>query len=166
MIIKKIATALLVIFSLGCSTAPKESTGESELSKSTLDVDDWGTLRDAKLHYAQAMISEEISDTSRMREEYELAFSLLEDIQLTSTTTDAFEKEFQSTANKVSKDFTLSLRRLRIKYGNASDISLMEKLELFDSMDDSSGLAIKVLQDYADDLGMEIPLEVNKGPSA
>ena len=37
----------------------------------------------------------------------------------------------------------------------------MEKLELFDFMDDTSGLAIKVLQDYADDLKMEIPLEVN-----
>ena len=165
MIIKKIATGLLVIFSLGCSTAPKESSGinggEIVIDKSTLEVDDWEALRDVKIHYAQALISEEISDTSRMREEYEHALSLLEDIQLTTETTDAFEKEFQATANKVSKDYTLSLRMLRVKYGDASDISLMEKLELFDSMNDSTGLAIKVLQDYADDLGMDIPLEVN-----
>jgi len=161
LIIKKIAAGLLVIYAFGCSTAPQESAGKFELAISTLDVDDWGALRDAKIHYAQALISEEISDTSRMREEYELAISVLEDIQLTSKTTNAFNKEFQATANKVSKDYTLSLRRLRVKYGYASDISLMEKLELFDSMDDSSGLAIKVLQDYADDLGMDIPLEVN-----
>lgn len=161
MIIKKIAPALLVIYSLGCSTAPQESAGKFEIAATTLEVDDWEALRDAKIHYAQALISEEISDTSRMREEYELAISVLEDIHLTNKTTDTFEKEFRVTANKVSKDYTLSLRRLRFKYGDASDISLMEKLELFDAMDDSSGLAIKVLQDYADDLGMDIPLEVN-----
>ncbi|MCH8304011.1 MAG: LysM peptidoglycan-binding domain-containing protein [Candidatus Marinimicrobia bacterium] len=161
MIIKKIAPALLVIFSLGCSTAPQESAGKYEIAATTLELDDWEALRDAKIHYAQALISEEISDTSRMREEYELAISVLEDIQLTSKTTDAFEKEFRVTANKVSKDYTLSLRRLTLKYGDASDISLMEKLELFDAMDDSSSLAIKVLQDYANDLGMDIPLEVN-----
>ena len=161
MIIKKIAPALLVIYSLGCSTAPQENAGKYEITATTLEVDDWEALRDAKIHYAQALISEEISDTSRMREEYELAISVLEDIQLTSKTTDAFEKEFRVTANKVSKDYTLSLRRLTLKYGDASDISLMEKLELFDAMDDSSSLAIKVLQDYANDLGMDIPLEVN-----
>ena len=161
MIIKKFAPALLVIFSLGCSTAPQENAGKFEIAATTLEVDDWEALRDAKIHYAQALISEEISDTSRMREEYELAISVLEDIQLTSKTTDAFEKEFRVTANKVSKDYTLSLRRLTLKYGDASDISLMEKLELFDAMDDSSSLAIKVLQDYANDLGMDIPLEVN-----
>ena len=161
MIIKKFAPALLVIFSLGCSTAPQENAGKYEIAATTLEVDDWEALRDAKIHYAQALISEEISDTSRMREEYELAISVLEDIQLTSKTTDAFEKEFRVTANKVSKDYTLSLRRLTLKYGDASDISLMEKLELFDAMDDSSSLAIKVLQDYANDLGMDIPLEVN-----
>ena len=161
MIIKKIAAGLLVIYAFGCSTAPQESAEKFELAVSTLDVDDWAALRDAKIHYAQALISEEISDTSRMREEYELAVNVLEDIQLTSKTTNVFEKEFQATANKVSKDYTLSLRRLRIKYGYSSDISLMEKLELFDSIDDSAGLAIKVLQDYADDLGMDIPLEVN-----
>ncbi|TFB11183.1 LysM peptidoglycan-binding domain-containing protein [Candidatus Marinimicrobia bacterium MT.SAG.3] len=161
MIIKKFAPALLVIFSLGCSTAPQENAGKFEIAATTLEVDDWEALRDAKIHYAQALISEEISDTSRMREEYELAISVLEDIQLTSKTTKTFEKEFQATANKVSKDYTLSLRRLRLKYGDASDISLMEKLELFDAMDDSSSLAIKVLQDYANDLGTDIPLEVN-----
>ena len=161
MIIKKFAPALLVIFSLGCSTAPQENAGKFEIAATTLEVDDWEALRDAKIHYAQALISEEISDTSRMREEYELAISVLEDIQLTNKTTDAFEKEFRVTANKVSKDYTLSLHRLRLKYGDASDISLMEKLELFDAMDDSSSLAIKVLQDYANGLGMDIPLEVN-----
>ena len=37
----------------------------------------------------------------------------------------------------------------------------MEKLELFDSIDDTSGIALRVLQEFADDLETEIPLDIN-----
>ena len=162
----KIGIIMLLFWSAGCSTAPTDKSGaeliatESDIGTGILS-DDWETLRDAKIHYAQAMIAEDLSDTSRMREEYDLAVSLLGEIDLYDNSSNAFESEFQATANKVSKDYQLALRRLRIRYGNSSDLSLMEKLELFDSIDDTSGIAVKVLQKYADDLGMEIPLVIN-----
>ena len=162
----KIGIIMLLCWSAGCSTVPTDKSG-AELIATESDMgirilsDDWETLRDAKIHYAQAMIAEELSDTSRMREEYGLAVSLLGEIDLHDNSSEAFESEFQATANKVSKDYQLALRRLRIRYGDSSDMSLMEKLELFDSIDDTSGIAFKVLQKYADDLGTEIPLVIN-----
>ena len=161
--INKITLIFGIISLAGCSSAPPGSDKYDQISKDqrielSFDHDNCETLKNVKIHYAQALISEELSDTLRMREEYDLAVSLLGEIVLTEKTSDIFEKEFHGAANKVSKDYQLSLRRLLVRYGDASDISLMEKLELFDGVDDTAGMAIKVLQEYADDLETEIPL--------
>ena len=166
MIYNKFGVMVLLVFLLGCSSAPNSDvrlTGTSEdnlVQKSVLD-DAWEDLRDAKIHYAQALIAEEMSDTLRMKEEYEMAILILGEIEIHEATSALFDDEFQSAANKVSKDYQLSLRRLQLRYGDSSDMSLMEKLELFDSIDDTAGLAMKVLQEFADNLDTKIPLDIN-----
>ena len=42
-----------------------------------------------------------------------------EEIQQTKEKTEALEKEFKATAKKVNKDYTLYLRMIRVKYGDA-----------------------------------------------
>jgi len=166
MIYNRFGVLTLIITLSACASAPQSDDNFSGTDKdlfagrSLLD-DSWENLRDVKIHYAQALIAEETSDTLRMKEEYEMAVLLLGEIEMLEETSSLFEDEFQATANKISKDYQLSLRRLRLRYGDSSDMSLMEKLELFDSIDDTAGLAMKVLQEFADGLDTEIPLDIN-----
>ena len=166
MIYNKFGALILLLALWSCSPAANSDNNLSDTaagpmtSRSVLD-DSWEDLRDAKIHYAQALIAEEMSDTLRMKEEYEMAVSILGEIEIHEWTSALFDDEFQATANKVSKDYQFSLRRLQLKYGNGSDMSLMEKLELFDSIDDADGLGMKVLQEFADNLDTKIPLDIN-----
>jgi len=166
MIYNKFGVLALLTVLLGCSAAPKSgnklsNTTDGVFSNSSILDDSWEDLRDAKIHYAQALIAEEISDTLRMKEEYEMAVMLLSEIEIQETTSALFEKEFQATANKVSKDYQFALRRLQLKYGDSSEMSLMEKLELFDSINDTAGLGMKMLQEFANNLDTKIPLDIN-----
>lgn len=166
MINNKFGVLTLLVTLSACSSVPNpgnnlSATADGRIANRSILEDSWETLRDVKIHYAQALIAEETSDTLRMKEEYEMAVSLLGEIEMHEETSALFEGEFQATANKVSRDYQISLRRLRLRYGDSTDMSLMEKLELFDSIDDTAGYGMKVLQEFANDLDTEIPLEIN-----